>query len=85
MASAVQDYPRLALIEGRVTVSVEEVATILGIGRSMAYEAVRRGQLPSRRLGRRIVIPVPLLLDWLGVSPDQVPFPPAATRCRRVK
>jgi hypothetical protein len=25
-------------------------------------------QIPSRRLGRRIVIPVPLLLDWLGVS-----------------
>jgi excisionase family DNA binding protein len=49
------------------TITVEEAAAVLGIGRSAAYEAVRRGDLPSRRLGRRIVFPVPALLTWLGV------------------
>jgi excisionase family DNA binding protein len=51
----------------QATITVEEAAVLLGLGRSAAYEAVRRGDLPSRRLGRRIVIPVPALLNWLGV------------------
>jgi len=58
-------------IEARLTLSVEEVASILRIGRTAAYEAARRGQLPSRRLGRRVLVPVPALLEWLGVTtPD---------------
>ena len=38
------------------TYTVEEVGEILGIGRRLAYEAVRRGEIPSLRLGRRIVV-----------------------------
>ena len=36
----------------------EEAARVLGIGRSLAYELVSRGELPSVRLGRRIVVPL---------------------------
>jgi excisionase family DNA binding protein len=61
-------HPSLDALSGRLTVTVDEVATLLGLGRSAAYEAARRGEIPTRRLGRRIVIPVPLLLEWLGVS-----------------
>lgn len=68
MADNTYTHPSLEALEGRLTVTVDEAAAILGLGRSAAYEATRRGQIPSRRLGRRIVIPVPLLLDWLGVS-----------------
>jgi excisionase family DNA binding protein len=50
----------------RATITVEEAAALLGIGRTAAYEAARRGQLPTRRLGRRLVVPVPAFLDWLG-------------------
>lgn len=39
-----------------------------GVGRSAAYEAARRGEIPCRRLGRRVIVPVPALLEWLGVS-----------------
>lgn len=53
----------------RATITVEEAAELLGLGRSAAYEAVRRGDLPARRLGRRILIPVPALLAWLGATP----------------
>ncbi len=58
----------LSQLEGRAALSVVEVAELLGIGRSAAYEACRRGDIPTRRLGRRLLIPVPALLEWLGVS-----------------
>lgn len=53
-------------VEPRVTITVEEAAALLGIGRSAAYEAARRGQLPTRRVGRRLLVPLPALLEWLG-------------------
>jgi excisionase family DNA binding protein len=40
-----------------LTLSVEAAARILGLSRVSAYEAVRTGQIPSLRFGRRIVIP----------------------------
>ena len=41
----------------RQTVSVREVAGILGIGLATAYEGVRTGDIPSIRIGRRLVVP----------------------------
>ena len=41
----------------RMTVTVEEAAEILGISRAFAYALVRKGELPSLRLGRRLVVP----------------------------
>jgi excisionase family DNA binding protein len=57
-------------LAGRATISIEEAATLLGIGRTAAYEAANRGQLPTRRLGRRLLVPVPAFLDWLGARPE---------------
>lgn len=59
----------LEIVMSRTTITVEEAASLLGIGRSAAYEAARRGQLPTRRLGRRLFVPVPAFLDWLGATP----------------
>jgi len=56
---------RITELEGRATITVAEAATLIGIGRTAAYEAARRGELPTRRLGRRLVVPVPWLLEWL--------------------
>jgi excisionase family DNA binding protein len=55
----------LESLASRTTITVEEAARLLGIGRSAAYDAARRGQLPTRRLGRRLFVPVPAFLDWL--------------------
>ena len=41
----------------RLTMSVEEAARVLGIGRSSCYEAVARGEIRSVRVGRRRLIP----------------------------
>ncbi len=40
----------------RLTYTVNEVAELLGISRTSAYECVRRGDIPAIELGRRLVI-----------------------------
>ena len=40
-----------------MALSVGQAAAALGISRALAYELVRRGDLPKLRLGRRIVVP----------------------------
>lgn len=42
----------------RVTVSVEEAGRLLGISRGSAYEAARRGDIPTIRIGKRLIVPV---------------------------
>jgi excisionase family DNA binding protein len=41
----------------RVALSVEEAGALIGISRDLAYDLVARGELPSVRLGRRLVVP----------------------------
>ncbi|MDN5687780.1 MAG: helix-turn-helix domain-containing protein [Brachybacterium sp.] len=42
---------------GTEAMTVEEARQLLGIGRNQAYEAVRRGDIPSLRIGDRILVP----------------------------
>lgn len=55
-----------------LTLTVEQAAQVLGIGRSTAYELVRTGDLKHIRLRRRIVVPVAHLADHLGVDREAV-------------
>ena len=55
-------------LDHRITLTIEETASLLGLGRTATYEAARRGQIPSRRLGRRVVVPVPALIEWLSTD-----------------
>ncbi len=41
----------------RKVFTVAEAANQLGISRSLAYELIARNDLPSVRLGRRIIVP----------------------------
>jgi excisionase family DNA binding protein len=41
----------------RKTKTVPEVAAELGIGRNAAYEAVKRGEIPTVKIGRRLLVP----------------------------
>ena len=50
----------------RLTFTVDEVAIALGISRSSAYECAKRGEIPTVRLGRRIVVPRRAVLELLG-------------------
>jgi excisionase family DNA binding protein len=49
----------------RQTYTVAEVAKILGIGRNTAYEVCRNGEIPTIRLGGRILIPCAALHELL--------------------
>jgi excisionase family DNA binding protein len=40
-----------------LTLTVEEAAKRLGISRAFAYESVRRGDIPSIKIGRRVLVP----------------------------
>jgi excisionase family DNA binding protein len=42
----------------RLTISVSEAAERLGISRNLAYEAARRGDIPTIRIGKRFLVPV---------------------------
>jgi excisionase family DNA binding protein len=57
-------------LAGRLTCSVPEAGQLLGIGRDAAYAAAARGEIPTLRLGRSLRVPVPKLLELLGVTPE---------------
>ncbi len=50
----------------RKTLTVPEAAQTLGIGRSAAYEAARTGEIPTVRIGRRLLVPVAALERMLA-------------------
>lgn len=75
----------VAPVESRLVYTVEEAATLLGISRSFAYEAVQNGQIPSMRIGRRILVPKAALERFLadGSAVDgqaNASHPPGITR-----
>ena len=48
--------------------TVEQTAKVLGISRGLAFAAVRAGDIPSIRIGRRILVPRDRLRQMLGVD-----------------
>jgi excisionase family DNA binding protein len=52
----------------RRTVTVKEAATILGVGRNKAYEAARSGEIPTIRIGKRLLVPLTALERLLAVE-----------------
>ena len=53
-----------------VTLRVEDLMLILGIGRNTAYELVRSGKLRSIRVGRQIRIPKAEVLRFLNTHTE---------------
>lgn len=51
-----------------LVVTVEEAAAMLRISRGLAYELVRRGDLPALRPRRRLVVPRHRLLAMIGTE-----------------
>jgi excisionase family DNA binding protein len=54
--------------ETQPTLTVEEAGDALGISRASAYEGVRTGEIPSIRVGRRIVVPTAALRRLLELD-----------------
>ena len=45
--------------------SAREVGHLLGLGRNAVYEGAARGEIPSRRVGRRVIFSRTALVLWL--------------------
>lgn len=52
-------------LEGRV-VTLNEAASILRISRGSAYEAAKRREIPTIRIGRRLLVPMAALERMLA-------------------
>ena len=49
----------------RLTMTIPEAAEKLGIGRNQGYEAARTGQIPTIKIGKRLLVPVTALENKL--------------------
>jgi hypothetical protein len=68
--AAVRGRLRIADIADLPTIDVPVAGQLLGIGRDAAYAAAAAGQIPVLKLGRSLRVPVPKLLEMLGVTND---------------
>ncbi len=41
----------------KLTLTVDETAKCLGIGRNSAYEAIAKGEIPVVKIGKRLLVP----------------------------
>ena len=49
-----------------LTLKVENLMPILGVGRNTAYELVRSGKIRSIRIGKQLCIPKDALIKYLS-------------------
>lgn len=52
-----------------LSISVREAARLLGMGDSAAYEAAKRGDIPTVKIGRRLHVPTAMFLERFGLPP----------------
>lgn len=58
----------VADLRGLTYLTVPDAGAYIGLGRAASYAAAKRGDLPTVRIGRRVVVPAPMLLRMLGVE-----------------
>jgi len=52
--------------EERLTLTIPEVARLLGVGRGNCYQVIIRNELPHIKIGKRILVPRYALLQMLA-------------------
>jgi excisionase family DNA binding protein len=61
-------------MEDKLTLSVEETAKLLGIGRNLCYDRVKTGEIPVIKIGRRLLIPRAALDRLLNSASNMTNF-----------
>lgn len=54
----------------KLTLPVDEAGVLLGLSRGLMYEGIRRAEIPSIKVGRRILVPRHALLKMLEEPPS---------------
>lgn len=49
----------------KMTYTVDEVAAIVGIGKTLTYNLIRVGKIPAINCGKRWIIPISRFQQWL--------------------
>ncbi len=55
----------------KAVLTVDETAQLLGLSRSSAYQGVMRGEIPSFKVGKRILVPRAALERLLQTAQGQ--------------
>jgi excisionase family DNA binding protein len=58
-------------IEERLAVSAADAARLTGVGRTKLYEAIGSGALRSLKIGKRRLIMIEALRDWLAAAEQE--------------
>ena len=75
MSEATTNGPRDPIYEW-LTFTVDEVARLLCVSRSGAYDSITRGEIPSFNIGRRVLVPRDAFLEMLKPRPRRRPEGP---------
>lgn len=60
----------IRITESRAVYTVAEVSHLLSLSRGSTYAMVRTGDIPSKKIGSRWVIPKGRFHDWLNEMPN---------------
>lgn len=52
-------------LQEKILVTVPEAAELLGLGRTFTYELIGQGQIPVVRFGKRVLVPVKFLSQYI--------------------
>lgn len=55
-------------LHSRPTLTIDEAGATLGLSRTSAYAAAKRGEIPTIRVGRRLIVPTQALLRLLNAE-----------------
>jgi excisionase family DNA binding protein len=55
----------------RLTLTPRESMRLTGFGQNHTYDMLKRGELPSIKVGKRFLIPKAALLKWLESAGDR--------------
>ena len=55
----------------KLTGTVDEAAEAAGVSRNSAYEGVKKGEIPSIRIGKRILVLWQPFMKMLGAGDDE--------------
>ncbi|MGE0652802.1 MAG: helix-turn-helix domain-containing protein [Alphaproteobacteria bacterium] len=53
---------------GRLVYTIQEAGALLGLCRNSAYDAARRGELPTIRIGRRLLVPKAAIAQMMAAG-----------------
>ena len=63
----------MAAMRNADIMTATEVGRYLGLSRNAVYDAAGRGEIPHRRVGRRLIFSRAAIVVWLGAKEREVP------------